>query len=453
MSKQSDSPMPNALEPLQGSHLSIPATTRSFLSSVAVPVAPFELQPAPSMLQHKLLIPKPTLRPILTQVLQFKTVKGQVKEQGQVIVDMNGGAVIEEPLEVEAEQGEANSQAKEEQGHQAVPHLNLKPFLPVVPFQVKDRDTEWRESGDLGFSLPSQICHENILDSNQQADILNSPLSPFDTASIEGAEKFYYSRSETAMLEDGQCQDTSNTNHLSMYEGEHALDNAPMCDQEATWDASLIHNNKYEDKYEFNSAPIHKGEHEFDNAPDASLNHTNTYENEHEFDDAPMHEAIWDGSFDSNHTNTMEGKHKFDNAPMREATWDASLNNDHTNTYDGKHEFDNAPVHDYTWDVFFDMLSDMPTLPSSEVPIADHPHHAGIVEDSYDLLKGGANDNQRWFGHPGATDHQGVGDNYCWSDDNPDDDVLVFPATSTKDCRIVRINSMEMTTCKWNSIK
>ncbi|KAJ3914154.1 hypothetical protein F5877DRAFT_83071 [Lentinula edodes] len=58
-------------EPPQGSHLSIPATTRSFLSSVAVPVAPFELQPAPSMLQHKLVIPKPTLRPILTQVLHY----------------------------------------------------------------------------------------------------------------------------------------------------------------------------------------------------------------------------------------------------------------------------------------------------------------------------------------------------------------------------------------------
>ncbi|KAJ3808700.1 hypothetical protein F5876DRAFT_78473 [Lentinula aff. lateritia] len=38
-------------EPLQGSHISIPATTRSFPSSVAVPIAPFELQPAPSMLQ------------------------------------------------------------------------------------------------------------------------------------------------------------------------------------------------------------------------------------------------------------------------------------------------------------------------------------------------------------------------------------------------------------------
>ncbi|KAJ3916495.1 hypothetical protein F5877DRAFT_69026 [Lentinula edodes] len=39
------------MEPLQGSHLSIPATTRSFPSSVAVSVAPFELQPAPSTLQ------------------------------------------------------------------------------------------------------------------------------------------------------------------------------------------------------------------------------------------------------------------------------------------------------------------------------------------------------------------------------------------------------------------
>ncbi|KAJ4467157.1 hypothetical protein C8J55DRAFT_565412 [Lentinula edodes] len=47
-------------EPLQGSHLSIPATTRSFPSSVAVSVAPFELQPAPSTLQRKLLIPNPS---------------------------------------------------------------------------------------------------------------------------------------------------------------------------------------------------------------------------------------------------------------------------------------------------------------------------------------------------------------------------------------------------------
>ncbi|KAJ4499780.1 hypothetical protein C8R41DRAFT_915093 [Lentinula lateritia] len=45
-------------EPLQGSHLLTPATTRSFPSSVAVSVAPFELQPAPSTLQHKLIIPK-----------------------------------------------------------------------------------------------------------------------------------------------------------------------------------------------------------------------------------------------------------------------------------------------------------------------------------------------------------------------------------------------------------
>ncbi|KAJ3910984.1 hypothetical protein F5877DRAFT_86667 [Lentinula edodes] len=48
----------------------IQTTLRSFPSSVAVPVAPFELQLAPSMLHHKSLIPKPTLRPILTQVLQ-----------------------------------------------------------------------------------------------------------------------------------------------------------------------------------------------------------------------------------------------------------------------------------------------------------------------------------------------------------------------------------------------
>ncbi|KAJ4475377.1 hypothetical protein C8J55DRAFT_607122 [Lentinula edodes] len=46
-----DGPPWTLQEPLQGSHLSIPATTRSFPSSVAVSVAPFELQPAPSMLQ------------------------------------------------------------------------------------------------------------------------------------------------------------------------------------------------------------------------------------------------------------------------------------------------------------------------------------------------------------------------------------------------------------------
>ncbi|KAJ3884065.1 hypothetical protein GG344DRAFT_84632 [Lentinula edodes] len=40
--------------PLKGHHLVNPTTTRSFPSSVAVSVAPFELQPAPSTLQHKL---------------------------------------------------------------------------------------------------------------------------------------------------------------------------------------------------------------------------------------------------------------------------------------------------------------------------------------------------------------------------------------------------------------
>ncbi|KAJ3849737.1 hypothetical protein EV368DRAFT_85238 [Lentinula lateritia] len=50
--------------------LSIGTITRSFLSSVTVPVAPFELQLALSTLQHKSLIPNPPLRPIPTQVLQ-----------------------------------------------------------------------------------------------------------------------------------------------------------------------------------------------------------------------------------------------------------------------------------------------------------------------------------------------------------------------------------------------
>ncbi|KAJ4494535.1 hypothetical protein C8J55DRAFT_554173 [Lentinula edodes] len=48
-------------EPPQGSPLFAPAITRSFLSSVAVPVVPFELQPAPSTLQHKLSYTKPHL--------------------------------------------------------------------------------------------------------------------------------------------------------------------------------------------------------------------------------------------------------------------------------------------------------------------------------------------------------------------------------------------------------
>ncbi|KAJ3911781.1 hypothetical protein F5877DRAFT_85552 [Lentinula edodes] len=38
---------------LKGHHLVVPTTIRSFPSSVAVLVAPFELQPAPSTLQHK----------------------------------------------------------------------------------------------------------------------------------------------------------------------------------------------------------------------------------------------------------------------------------------------------------------------------------------------------------------------------------------------------------------
>ncbi|KAJ3884420.1 hypothetical protein GG344DRAFT_84058 [Lentinula edodes] len=48
--------------PLKGHPLFVPATTRSFLSSVVVPVAPFELQPAPSMLQHKPSYTKPYLK-------------------------------------------------------------------------------------------------------------------------------------------------------------------------------------------------------------------------------------------------------------------------------------------------------------------------------------------------------------------------------------------------------
>ncbi|KAJ4501491.1 hypothetical protein C8R41DRAFT_913492 [Lentinula lateritia] len=40
-------------KPSKGHHLAVLATTRSFPSSVTVLVAPFELQPAPSMLQHK----------------------------------------------------------------------------------------------------------------------------------------------------------------------------------------------------------------------------------------------------------------------------------------------------------------------------------------------------------------------------------------------------------------
>ncbi|KAJ3898348.1 hypothetical protein F5879DRAFT_994902 [Lentinula edodes] len=53
---------PILTNPLKGHHLFAPATTRSFLSSVAVPVAPFELQPAPSTLQHKPSYTKPYLK-------------------------------------------------------------------------------------------------------------------------------------------------------------------------------------------------------------------------------------------------------------------------------------------------------------------------------------------------------------------------------------------------------
>ncbi|KAJ3808864.1 hypothetical protein F5876DRAFT_78306 [Lentinula aff. lateritia] len=61
-----------------------PVTTRSFLSSVMVPIAPFELQPALGTLQHKPIIPKPTLRPTPTQqcnggvVNNFTTVPPQL---------------------------------------------------------------------------------------------------------------------------------------------------------------------------------------------------------------------------------------------------------------------------------------------------------------------------------------------------------------------------------------
>ncbi|KAJ3871229.1 hypothetical protein F5051DRAFT_446464 [Lentinula edodes] len=57
--------------PLQGHHLVVPATTRSFPSSVAVLVAPFELQPAPSTLQHKLPHTKPYLKTYFDPGLTF----------------------------------------------------------------------------------------------------------------------------------------------------------------------------------------------------------------------------------------------------------------------------------------------------------------------------------------------------------------------------------------------
>ncbi|KAH7870607.1 uncharacterized protein C8R40DRAFT_1267964 [Lentinula edodes] len=62
--------------PLKGHHLVVPATTRSFPSSVAVLVAPFELQPAPSTLQHKppytKTYPKTYFDPGLTAPQEFQ---------------------------------------------------------------------------------------------------------------------------------------------------------------------------------------------------------------------------------------------------------------------------------------------------------------------------------------------------------------------------------------------
>ncbi|KAJ3858046.1 hypothetical protein EV359DRAFT_88387 [Lentinula novae-zelandiae] len=57
--------------PTLPSPVNILGTSQDLLgtSSKVIPVAPFELQLALSTLQHKSLIPKPTLRPILTQVL------------------------------------------------------------------------------------------------------------------------------------------------------------------------------------------------------------------------------------------------------------------------------------------------------------------------------------------------------------------------------------------------
>ncbi|KAJ3911871.1 hypothetical protein F5877DRAFT_72849 [Lentinula edodes] len=80
----------------------------------------------------------------------------------------------------------------------------------------------------------------------KEVDILNPSMPPFETV----AGNFHYSQPDSAM--DGRYPGRRD---ISMYEGEHESDDAPMRDAlwDATFDADRV--NTYEGEYEFQAAP------------------------------------------------------------------------------------------------------------------------------------------------------------------------------------------------------
>ncbi|KAJ3885143.1 hypothetical protein GG344DRAFT_83057 [Lentinula edodes] len=100
--------------PFKGCHLIVPATTRSFPSSVAVLVAPFKLQPAPSTLQHKpphtKTYPKTYFDPGLTLYQALPSPNGLVATK--CLTDRRIG---------EDEDGEGDEEVEEEEGKEPAP--------------------------------------------------------------------------------------------------------------------------------------------------------------------------------------------------------------------------------------------------------------------------------------------------------------------------------------------
>ncbi|KAJ3924437.1 MAG: hypothetical protein NXY57DRAFT_1088099, partial [Lentinula lateritia] len=156
----------------------------------------------------------------------FETVKGE-----------EGKAEQSKAEEGKAEQGKAEGKADSD----------AEEDEKEAPFQVEEEDTEQREPRDSGFSLPPQFCNEHVLDSDQQVDVPNPSMPPFETV----VGNFHYSQPDSAM--DGRYR--GGRRDIHMYEGEHKSDDAPMRD--ALWDATFDANrvNTYEGEYGFQAAP------------------------------------------------------------------------------------------------------------------------------------------------------------------------------------------------------
>ncbi|KAJ3803851.1 hypothetical protein F5876DRAFT_71116 [Lentinula aff. lateritia] len=175
-------------EPLQGSHLTIRATTKPFLSSVAVPVAPFELQLAPSMLQRK--------------PLPFKFHKMQKDQQEECLGENSQEGEKEENGGIDADGEEEdekdNEEAEEEEG-----------------VYIENRDSDYESI--TGSCLPGHLSGHYTGDPPAPIKLKRQDKDPFplwesDTDVFcylfDGDRMFYCSHRDTRSancLLDGSC--------------------------------------------------------------------------------------------------------------------------------------------------------------------------------------------------------------------------------------------------------